>query len=378
MERQAGGRPSARRSTVEQQADRTDGRASDRPWSGKPLRRSAARRSAVEQQAAWRTAARTIGPGATSRRVSRAGEAIGRGVTNLRAAAKRGDRAVASPKTAGRPRGGDAAVERQAAGARGRAAAASRGATSRPAQRRRPPSSPKPPRPTAQAPRRRATGLVNSDVDASRADEAAAGPVGRRSQRAHRRVRARDSRDSTPSATSASDGASSTAPATRRPRRTSRNTSPSSTSTISPACRHTSGILRTTSSARGSVSRCVRRWCTTSRWEGSRTYALAGSFSPSSRITRFNTPGSSRAAVGINLREDVEAFGDGLHDADPEALSRRRQLVLPVAPDQDRARLRVDRDVEAVFRTIVDDDVERERGRDATARSLHDVHARQS
>jgi Stress responsive A/B Barrel Domain len=45
------------------------------------------------------------------------------------------------------------------------------------------------------------------------------------------------------------------------------------------ACRHTSGILRTTSSARVSGCRSVRRWCWTSRWAGSRRYAAAGFFS---------------------------------------------------------------------------------------------------
>jgi len=51
-------------------------------------------------------------------------------------------------------------------------------------------------------------------------------------------------------------------------------------------------------------------------------------------------------------------------------------MFLVVAPDEDRARLRIDDDVEAVLRAIVDDDVEAERGGDAPARALDDVDAR--
>ena len=60
----------------------------------------------------------------------------------------------------------------------------------------------------------------------------------------------------------------------------------------------------------------------------------------------------------IDLREDVEAFRHGRDDADAEAARRGRQRVLVVAPDEDRARARVGDDVEAVFRAVVDDEVE--------------------
>jgi len=79
---------------------------------------------------------------------------------------------------------------------------------------------------------------------------------------------------------------------------------------------------------------------------------------------------------GIHLREDVEALVDGFHHADAQPLGGGWKVFGVLPPHQHRARSRVDDDVEAVFGGVVDDEVEREGGSNASARALDDVHAR--
>ena len=78
----------------------------------------------------------------------------------------------------------------------------------------------------------------------------------------------------------------------------------------------------------------------------------------------------------VDRGEDVEALLDRLDDADAEPLAPPEAGRAFIPPDEDGARLRIDDDIEAVFGRVVDDDVERQRGGDAAARSLDDEDAR--
>src|SRR5207247_9464853 len=60
-----------------------------------------------------------------------------------------------------------------------------------------------------------------------------------------------------------------------------------------------------------------------------------------------------------------------------ETFRRRWKVLLIVAPDQDGSCCGIDDDVETVFRAVVDDDVEGQRGGNAASRALYHVHARQ-
>src|SRR4029079_11050726 len=74
------------------------------------------------------------------------------------------------------------------------------------------------------------------------------------------------------------------------------------------------------------------------------------------------------------FHQKIEARGDRGDAANAETPRAGRHGVLIAAPDQDRARLRIDRDVEAVFRAVVDDDVELERRGDLAPGRRDDEH----
>src|SRR6185436_13499333 len=78
----------------------------------------------------------------------------------------------------------------------------------------------------------------------------------------------------------------------------------------------------------------------------------------------------------VDLREDVQTLFYRLHDPDSQTSGRDRQLLLAFAPHEYRARFRIDHDVEAVLRPVVDDEVESQSCGNPAARSLNDVHAR--
>ena len=83
------------------------------------------------------------------------------------------------------------------------------------------------------------------------------------------------------------------------------------------------------------------------------------------------------ASWSVYLLEHRQAFGhrrDHLH-AGPFGGRRQQRLIL--SPHQQRARRRIEDDVETIFRSIVDDEIKIERVGDAAARALNHEHARQ-
>src|SRR5262245_26949106 len=78
------------------------------------------------------------------------------------------------------------------------------------------------------------------------------------------------------------------------------------------------------------------------------------------------------AAFAVKGLEDVEAFLDGWHSANAQLACARRNLALLTAPHENRPCFGIDGDVEAVLRSIVDEDVKLQGGRDLAARSVDD------
>src|SRR5256885_1211504 len=70
------------------------------------------------------------------------------------------------------------------------------------------------------------------------------------------------------------------------------------------------------------------------------------------------------------------AFAHRAHGADAELTRAGGPVARIATPDEDCARARVDGDVEAIFRTIVNDDVEGQRRRDLAARSVNHEYRR--
>src|ERR1051326_7756706 len=64
-----------------------------------------------------------------------------------------------------------------------------------------------------------------------------------------------------------------------------------------------------------------------------------------------------------------------MHDSHSKAACSSRKGFLILTPHKYRLGLRVDNDIEAVLRTIIDDDVQVERVGDASSGSLHYVDA---
>src|SRR4029079_1933499 len=74
----------------------------------------------------------------------------------------------------------------------------------------------------------------------------------------------------------------------------------------------------------------------------------------------------------IERFENVEAFSHRIDRTDAELTGAARNVVGVAAPDENRARAGVDRDVQTILGTVVDDHVERERGGNLAARSMDD------
>src|SRR5262245_14057286 len=103
----------------------------------------------------------------------------------------------------------------------------------------------------------------------------------------------------------------------------------------------------------------IPRWSRTRFWEWPTTRFAAGIDSNRASNTRgFPEPEPTfhpihhPAFVGAvpGLFQDVEALGHRLDDADAETFGGDRRRLTVVAPDQNRARFRIDDDVQAVFR----------------------------
>src|SRR4051794_28813302 len=92
--------------------------------------------------------------------------------------------------------------------------------------------------------------------------------------------------------------------------------------------------------------------------------------------TLDDTGAIGRRSAPIERFENVEAFANRGYRPDTQLASARRNLLFLASPDEDGARGGVDRDVETVFRAIVDEDIEGHRGRDLSARSVHDEDRR--
>src|SRR3989442_1736618 len=157
------------------------------------------------------------------------------------------------------------------------------------------------------------------------------------------------------------------APATKPACPTPLITSSCWSSTMQVALPRTFGIPRIRSWASDSATRSRRRWCTTSRMSCWRVCGISksppegGPFARGVRLQPdlhnrgFLEPEALLEAIDeawffpprrINLHEDVQALVDGSHDADAETLHCRRKRLLGLPPDENRARPRIDDDVE--------------------------------
>ena len=74
------------------------------------------------------------------------------------------------------------------------------------------------------------------------------------------------------------------------------------------------------------------------------------------------------------LFQDVEALPHGADGADSQLAGADGDLIFVASRDENRSRLGIDRDVEAVLRAIVDDDVEVQRVGNFSARPVDHEH----